>query len=362
MKYIVRIARSFLGAAVLLTQLAGVSSATVTPVQGSSNSFEQPMPVTPAQKEIQRLLKQISSNAAIAGKHGENLESFARVGSRLQYETHAVELMRAKDAINAMGSDFAQLQELRPGALPWQQSVIDRMEPVLVALAGDATLAIDRLNHDRRQLPSQAYRDAVGNLTDSAGEVRDLISVNLDYAEARAKLDRLDAFTLEPVPKLSLAPDAARVSPKAAKNLEQRVQSELLKLPYYGVFDHLAFQVEGDQVKLSGEVTRPALKSDAENAVRRVEGVAAVTSDIKVLPPSFHDDRIRRATYWAVYGNSALARYRLNPNPPIRIIVANGNVTLKGFVANELDKTIAFMRASGVPGVFSVTDHLQVGS
>ncbi|HKV78757.1 MAG TPA: BON domain-containing protein [Candidatus Sulfotelmatobacter sp.] len=361
MKSFVRVASSFLGAAVVVTQLAGVSTAATAPIQGPSSSFEQPMPVTPVQKEIQRLFQQISTKAAVAGKHGEKLESFTRVASRLQYQTHASELMAARDAINAMGSDFGQLEELRSAALPWQQSVIDRMEPVLAGLAGHATQAIERLNEDRRQLPSsQAYRDAVGNLSASASQIRTLISVNLDYAQARAKLDRLDASAAEPV--LSTTREAARVSPKAAKSLEQRLHSELLKLPYYGVFDHLAFQVEGDQVQLSGAVSWPALKGDAENAVRRVEGVGGVSSDIQVLSLSPHDNRIRRATYWAVYGHSALARYRLNPNPPIRIIVANGNVTLKGVVASEMDKTIAYLRASGVPGVFSVTNDLRVGS
>ncbi|MGE5113264.1 MAG: BON domain-containing protein [Acidobacteriaceae bacterium] len=362
MKYVVRIASSFLGAAVVMTQLAGVSTAATAPVQGSSSSFEQPMPITPAEREIERLLKQISSQAATVGNHGEKLESFTRVSSRLQYQTHAAELMAVRDAINAMGSGFNRLQELRSAAPPWQQSLIDRMEPVLVDLAGHATEAIERLNGERRQLPSQAYRDAVGDLSASANQVRDLISVNLDYAQAREKLDRLHASPSEPVAKLSPAPGAARVSPKAARNLEQRVQSELLKLPYYGVFDHLAFQVEGDQVRLSGEVSWPALKSDAENAARRVEGVAGVTSDIQVLPLSPHDNRIRRAAYWAVYGHSALARYRLNPNPSIRIIVAHGNVTLKGVVASEMDKTIAYLQANAVPGVFSVTNQLQVGS
>lgn len=88
-----------------------------------------------------------------------------------------------------------------------------------------------------------------------------------------------------------------RVSPKAAESLEQRLHSELLKLPYYRVFDHLAFQVEGDQVQLRGEVSWPALKGDAENAVRRVEGVGGVSSDIQVLSLSPRDNRIRRATY-----------------------------------------------------------------
>jgi hyperosmotically inducible periplasmic protein len=360
MKNIVRTAISFLGMAVMVTQFVGVSNANVIPLESSNNSFEQPLPVTSAQKAVDRLLKQISSNAAIASRHGEKLDSFARSGSQLQYQTHAAELMAAKNAINAMGSDFGQLQELRRSALPWQQTVIDRIEPVLVGLAGHATEAIERLNEDRRKLPSQTYRDSVQNLYAYAQQARTLISVNLDYAQVREKLNRLDASAAEPL--LSSTRDAARVSPKATKSLEQRVRSELLKLPYYGVFDHLAFQVEGDQVRLSGEVSWPALKSDAENAVRRVEGVAGVTSKIQVLPVSFHDARIRRATYWAVYGHSVLTRYRLNPNPPIRIIVANGNVTLKGVVASDMDKTIAYLRASGVPGVFSVTNDLRVGS
>jgi hyperosmotically inducible periplasmic protein len=357
-----RIAISVLGMAFMATQVVGISAADAVPLQDSSGSFEQAMPLTPAQREIQRLFKQISSNAVVAGKHGEKLESFARVGSHLHYQTHAAELMRAKDAINAMGSDFRQVQELRLSALPWQQTLIDRIEPALVGLAGQATEAIEQLNMDRRQLSSQEYRDAIGKLYGYASQVRNLISVNLDYAEARERLNQLDAATDQPLANLSPAWEGARVSPKASKSLEQRVRSELLKLPYYGVFDHLAFQTDGDQVKLSGEVSWPALKTDAERAVRRVEGVSIVTSNVQVLPFSANDNHIRRATYWAVYGDSALARYRLNPHPPIRIIVANGNVTLKGVVSSEMDKTIAYMRASSVPGVFSVTNNLQVGS
>ena len=350
----------FLGAAFLATQLIGAVPANGNS-QSSSSSFEQAMPVTPAQKEVDRLLKQIAANAAIAAKHAEALDSFARVGSRLSYATHAAELTHAKTAINAMGADFRQLQELRPSALPWQQLVIDRMEPVLNGLAGHATDAIERLNAERGKFPSRAYQDAVGNLHASAQQARTQVSIHLDYAQAREKLNRLDASPAEPVTR-EAAREAAETSAKSVKGLEHRVRSALLKLPYYGVFDHLAFQVEGDQVNLTGEVSWPVLKTDAERAVRNVEGVAGVTSDIKVLPVSLHDNRIRLATYWAVYGQPTLARYRINPNPPIRIIVENGHVTLKGVVGNEMDRTIAYMQANSVPGVFSVTNSLQVGS
>ena len=196
-----------------------------------------------------------------------------------------------------------------------------------------------------------------------AGHAHMLVTVNLDYAEVGERLNLLDGSALEPIVKLKQAPEAAaKVSSKAAKSLEERVRSELLRLPYYGVFDHLAFRVDGDQVTLSGDVSWPTVKADAERAAGSVQGVAAATSDIKVLPLSSNDNRIRLATYWAIYGNSTLARYRLNPNPPIRIIVENGHVTLKGVVSSDMDRTIAHMQANRVPGAFSVTNNLQTGS
>jgi hyperosmotically inducible protein len=349
----------FLGVALMATQLFGTLNTQSIRSESSSGAFEQAAPATPAQKEVDKLLKQISSNAAITSRHADALESFTRRGPELQFETHAAELTRAKEAINAMGSDFRRLQELRPSALPWQQLVIDRMEPVLVGLAGHATAAIERLNQDRRGLPSQEYRDAVGNLYAHAAEARNLIGVNLDYAQAREKLNRLDSSALEPVAN-SPASEATRLSSKASKSLEQRVRSELLKLPYYGVFDYLAFQIDGDQVTLSGYVNWPTLKTDAESAVRRVEGVSTVSSKIEVLPLSPNDDRIRIAAYRAIYGHSTLARYQLNPHPPIRIIVDSGHLTLMGIVGSDMDRTVAHMQANGVPGVFSVTNNLEI--
>ena len=352
----------FLGATLMATQLIGAPTAAAVPFQGSSASFEQTMSITPVQKEVERLFKQISSNAEIASQHAERLDSFTRVGSRLHYSTHAAELAGAKDAINAMGADFLSLQELRSGALPWQQLVVDRMELVLVGMAGYATEAIERLNESRGRVLSAEYRDAVTNLNAYTGHASNMIAVNLDYAQAREKLNRLDASALEPITNAPPARESSELSSKASMSLEQRVRTELLKLPYYGVFDHLAFQVNSDQITLSGEVSYPTLKTDAERAVSRVEGVATVSNKIKVLPVSPNDNRLRLATYLAIYGQPTLARYRLNPHPPIRIIVENGHVTLKGVVGSDLDRTIAYMQANSVPGAFSVTNNLQVGS
>ena len=146
----------------------------------------------------------------------------------------------------------------------------------------------------------------------------------------------------------------------APQDLEQRVRHELLMLPYYNVFDNLAFEVDQGRVTLLGQVTRPTVKSDAERAVQRIPGVVSVTNRVEVLPVSFFDDRLRLAVLRAVYYEPVLQRYALDPVPPIRIVVKNGAVTLEGVVASEMDRNIAAIQANGVAGVFSVTNNLRV--
>jgi hyperosmotically inducible protein len=133
-------------------------------------------------------------------------------------------------------------------------------------------------------------------------------------------------------------------------------------LPYFGVFDFIAFKVDGSTVTLLGEVVRPVLKSDAQNAVKHIEGVENVVNQIEVLPPSSMDDRLRLQLFRAIYQYPALQRYELGVQKPIRIIVKNGRVTLEGVVDSEGDKNLAGVRANGVPGIFSVTNNLQVAT
>jgi hyperosmotically inducible protein len=149
------------------------------------------------------------------------------------------------------------------------------------------------------------------------------------------------------------------VSPSEAR-IQKEVRHELLMLPYFGVFDYIAFQVKGDTVTLLGEVTRPTLKSDAENVVKHIEGVQQVINNIEVLPPSPMDDQLRLALYRAIYGYPALEKYALGVQKPIRIIVKNGRVTLEGVVDSESDKNLVTVRANSVPGIFSVTNNLRV--
>jgi hyperosmotically inducible protein len=131
-------------------------------------------------------------------------------------------------------------------------------------------------------------------------------------------------------------------------------------LPYYGVFDNLSYRIDGTAVTLEGQVTRPTLKTSAENAVRKIEGVTTVVNNIEVLPASTSDDRLRLAVYRAIYSQPALENYGLRAVAPVHVIVKNGNVTLTGAVASESDRNIAVVQAKGVPGVFSVSNDLKI--
>lgn len=153
-----------------------------------------------------------------------------------------------------------------------------------------------------------------------------------------------------------------RNQPTAAgtERISREVRHELLMLPFVDVFDYLAYKVNGYNVTLIGQVTRPVTKSDAERAVKKIEGVESVDNQIEVLPPSNMDDRLRLRLYRAIYGFGGLQKYALGVQKPIRIVVKAGHVTLEGVVDNEADKNTAGIRANGVSGIFSVENRLQV--
>jgi hyperosmotically inducible protein len=161
---------------------------------------------------------------------------------------------------------------------------------------------------------------------------------------------------------LGYAQDRAQPTARSQERITKEVRHELLMLPYFGVFDNIAYKVDGGTVTLLGQVVRPSLKSDAENAVKHIEGVDRVDNQIEVLPPSPMDDGLRLQLYRAIYGYPALEKYAMGVQKPIRIIVKNGHVTLEGVVDNDGDKNFAGLRANGVPGIFSVTNNLRVES
>lgn len=155
--------------------------------------------------------------------------------------------------------------------------------------------------------------------------------------------------------------DAFVNGPANESRIAQEVRHRLVTLPYFGVFDDLGYTVNDGTVTLVGQVVMPVLKDDAARTIKGIEGVTNIVNNIEVLPLSPMDDRIRRATYRAIYGDPVLStRYGFQAVPSIHIIVKNGNVRLEGVVANEMDRTICGVRANAVPGVFKVENDLRI--
>jgi osmotically-inducible protein OsmY len=161
------------------------------------------------------------------------------------------------------------------------------------------------------------------------------------------------------------------------------VRKALERLPYYGVFDYMAFGVDRGTVTLTGYAYHGTLRSAAETAIARTSGVDEVANQLEVLPVNQNDDRIRRETFYRIYTDTSLSRYApgggsfvvrdliqssrypgMQPlgSYPIHIIVKNGRTTLLGAVGNNMDRQIAEARAREVSGAFSVENELMVAA
>lgn len=158
----------------------------------------------------------------------------------------------------------------------------------------------------------------------------------------------------------ALATPGASNEPGAGEQqIVKKVRHELVTLPYYGVFDNLAYRVDGNTVTLYGQVVRASTRSDAGRRVAKIEGVGRVVNQIEVLPLSSFDNELRVRAYRTIFRTGGLYRYAMGANPSIHIVVKGGHLTLEGVVANEGDKRLAGIAANGVSGVFSVTNNLR---
>jgi hyperosmotically inducible protein len=183
----------------------------------------------------------------------------------------------------------------------------------------------------------------------------------------KEKMNKLKNRILALVAMLAIATTAALGAPKTTdgqfmsqEQVSKKVRHELVTLPYYGIWDNLAYKVEGSTVTLYGQVVRPSTRKDAERRVRKIKGVEQVVNNIEVLPLSSFDDSTRVRTARALSRTGGLYRYLLGANPSLHIIVNNGHVALEGVVANKGDRQLAYIVARGVPGAFSVTNNLRV--
>jgi hyperosmotically inducible protein len=160
---------------------------------------------------------------------------------------------------------------------------------------------------------------------------------------------------------LPLTANEAYLSERAMDRVQNEVRKELVMLPFYSVFDHFEYQVSRDgELTLMGQVIRPTLKDAAERVTKDIEGIRSIRNQIEVLPLSPQDDRIRLQTFRALYSQPALQQLSVRAIPTIHIIVKRGDITLEGYVNNEVQKRVAEITAQQIPGTFKVTNNLLV--
>lgn len=199
-------------------------------------------------------------------------------------------------------------------------------------------------NHGQVQT---AYENGVATLTGTV----DNLGSKLDAERAARKTKGVTQVV-----------DNIRVSADdvTSRQMLEKARHEVVTYYAFGIFDNVVLQAKGDTLVVSGQVTQPFKKQDLGNILARVRGVANLENNLEVLPTSFFDDQLRLQVARAIYGNSNFLRYGIQANPPIHIIVKNGNVTLEGAVGSKLDSTLAELAARNVGLSFSVTNNLRI--
>jgi len=145
------------------------------------------------------------------------------------------------------------------------------------------------------------------------------------------------------------------------QTLLRGVSNAVLSSPRYGVFDSVGVRVQDGKVVLTGSVREPWLKDELEKRVAKVTGVTNLASEIRVQPLSFNDERLRLQIARSIYGSDLLGSYASWANPPVRIIVENGHVTLTGSVVSNVERQLAGIRARQTLA-FSVDNQIELDS
>jgi hyperosmotically inducible periplasmic protein len=193
-----------------------------------------------------------------------------------------------------------------------------------------------------------AVEDGIVTLTGSVASCPDKMQ-----AAKKAKIDHV-AGVRNLVEVSAPATSDAELEAKVSKSLAYD------RADWGNVFNVLTIGVKDGVVTVGGEARTPTDKDSALAVVGHTKGVRDVIDQVKVAPLSGYDDSLRLRLARAIYRDPVLSRYAMDPQAPIRILVDNGHVGLYGVVDSQMDKTMAFMRASGAFGAFSVENHLQV--
>lgn len=160
---------------------------------------------------------------------------------------------------------------------------------------------------------------------------------------------------------MAVAGASTTTAPAGDDAIAAKLAKEIRTYARYTIWDNIHLRVKDGNVELMGQVSQPFKKKDLERIAQRVPGVSSVTNTLQVLPLSPFDDDLRIRVARAIYRDPALSRYAIQAVPPIHIIVNKGQVTLEGVVNNELEKTVAFHRASGAGlSLGQVVNNLRV--
>ena len=189
-------------------------------------------------------------------------------------------------------------------------------------------------------------RDGKAVLSGSVPTVHDLWTAEGAARKVTKKIE--DQVSVQPVRAVS------------DEQISKTITRAVIGYPYYGVFDAVGYDVRDGQVVLTGSVYQPWHKRDIDDRVSRIIGIRALKSEIQVQPLSPFDERVRRAAYRAIYGNSLFSRYALWPDPPVRILVSNGHLVLAGMVSTPLEQTALTTLAGQVTSFGPVKNEVQL--
>jgi osmotically-inducible protein OsmY len=214
--------------------------------------------------------------------------------------------------------------------------------------------AVSRKIQESKQLQkvNSSVEDGIVTLTGSV----DLYQEKLDAAKKAKKVANVTGVRNDIAVAGETVPDS---------KLQEKLTKQLAydRVGYFdNAFNYLAVNVKDGVVTLTGATYWDVPRESAMSIIARTPGVKDVVSEVKVLPASLFDDTIRRQEARAIYRDSVLGRYGIDPKDPIRIVVDNGHVTLYGTVQSTMDKNLAGIRAGEVPGVFSIQNNLVVSS
>lgn len=208
----------------------------------------------------------------------------------------------------------------------------------------------DRLYHARVFEHGQvqvAFADGVATLSGTV----DSLGVKYDAERAVRKVD--DVYQI--VNNITVHAEDV-----TARQILEQARKQIVTYYAYGIFDNVWLEAEGDKLVVSGQVSQPFKKEDIGNFLAHLKGVAVLENNLEVLPLSPYDDSLRIAIARAIYNDPYFANYANQALPPIHIIVKNGNVTLEGVVANQLDRVKAEMAARFAGLSFSVVNNLRL--